>query len=993
MMCRFLLCLGLCMSMMTRLDSAELPPESRYEREMIAFPAQWSFSLPKQAIILTSDQDIIDISSDPDKVINLSLGFDKDEGSLRQRCEALKASGGQTLIIAFDHFFQQYRPGQNHARELMPDMDEYIEKIAKVSQFAQQYGIGLELSLLTPLEIGRGYRAQTGESGVWMQYRKGLRDPQTGQFSVQMWRQKRWANNKGIFDIEEAGVRVFAFRETAIHGTPYRVVPEDSIVEITEGIQVEELGNPTPEFPATRIRVFGEGFEQANGLNRVLIVQSYRTPEMDFFSDNATAYLTNLVDRYADAGVQLNALYSDEPHLMGDWSYHAHHDHGQFAMRYVTPGFVRKFSERYGEKYKDFAKYLIYFTYGQEDFAHDLSATQGIMHVWGATPVEIRQTALFRSRYYKFLQDGMTDVLVAAKHHAERRMGQRLEARAHATWAESPTCDAWTATEGVFTPSRQYEYTSDFLWSNTVHQSADACSDYFRWGDFLTGNGNDHAEGGWLDRNYFGLALACSTGSINDIPFSYGAHWGIPSQISHRRNMVAFAYGALQWHGSDVQNFEHREVDVLMLYPIDLVAVEERFGSWMNQYGYANMITQQKLLEMGTVNNGGIDIAGRRYTTLVATFEPFPSPKLLEMMKTMVGQGGRVVWSGPVPVLTDEGTDATAAWSSLFGVDYQPRHMEGLPVPGQQIRFEGTLKDVQPQIVLTHFLVDHVYPVNNAPDTEIVARLGQYTIGTHRTLPTGGSATFLGFRPLDNQSASLGYDTRTWFDVLNTIGAYPASPQGPGMVLPNDNTEVLSRTGDYIACRFPNGAVTIANHLKLAEERWWDGGFSRNAERDAKYMEENPLPPDTISLKGFRVNGHTVDYDGNQIVAFRVSNKFLVNDKKQQIGFCGHHTTGLTVNGQTYVFAENPIPLLMFTPVPEKRRVLGGAVFEILIHGSGTVRIPFVETDKSVRIFTQGASPGSKGKEVPFQREKDGLVLDVIPEISGRLLWVVPDAH
>ena len=979
-----LLCFGLFISTLTGLyganaprENAPLPPEERHEREMIAFPAQWSFNFPKQHLILTSDQDIEDISSDPDKVIDLSLTFDKDHGSLRQRCEALQKSGGHTLILAFDHFFQQYRPGQDHARELMPDMEEYIEKIAKISEFVQQYGLGLELSLLTPLEIGRGYREQTGESGVWMQYRKGLRDPDTGQFSVQLWRQKRWANNKGVFDIEDAGVRVFAFREYAIHGTPYRVVPEDSIVEITEGIQVEELGEPSPEFPATRIRVFGQGFEQATGLNRVLIVQTYRTPEMDFFSENASAYLINLVDRYADAGVQLNALYSDEPHLMGDWAYFAHHDHGQFAMRYVSPGFAQKFAERYGEKYQDFAKYLIYFTYGQEDFAHNLSATQGVMHVWGDSPVAIRQTALFRSRYYRFLQDGLTDLLVEAKQHAERRMGRRLEARAHATWAESPTCDAWIPIEGVFAPRQAYEYTSDFLWSNTVHQSATACSDYFRWGDFLTGGGNDHAEGGFLDRNYYGLALACSTGSINEIPFSYGAHWGIPGGISHRRHLVASAFGALQWHGTNVQDFAHRDVDVLMLYPIDLVAVEERFGSWMNQYGYANLITQQKLLEMGTVNNGAVEIAGRRYSTLVATFEPFPSPKLLTMMKTLAEQGGRVVWSGPVPVITDEEIDALAAWSALFGVEYQPTRNEGLPVPGQKIRFEGTLENVQPQIVLTHFLVDRVYPVNNARDTEIVARVGRHVIGTHRKLLGGGSATFLGFRPLDNQSASLGYDSRTWFDALNSIGAYPGT----------DNTETLSRTGDSIVCRFPNGAITIANHLKLTEERWGDGGFARNQERDAQYMEENPLPPDTISLKNFHVNGHVVDYEGNQIVAFRV------NDAGQLTGFCGHNTTGLTVDGQRFPFAENPVPLLMFTPVPEQRRVPGGAIFEINVHGSGTVRIPFFETEDPVKIFTQGATPGSKGSEVAFQREGNRLVLDVTPEISGRLLWVVPVAR
>jgi Fe2+ transport system protein FeoA len=33
----------------------------------------------------------------------------------------------------------------------------------------------------------------------------------------------------------------------------------------------------------------------------------------------------------------------------------------------------------------------------------------------------------------------------------------------------------------------------------------------------------------------------------------------------------------------------------------------------MNQYGSANLITQQKLLEMGTVKDGAVEIAGRHY--------------------------------------------------------------------------------------------------------------------------------------------------------------------------------------------------------------------------------------------------------------------------------------------------------------------------------------------------------------------------------------------
>jgi len=98
-----------------------------------------------------------------------------------------------------------------------------------------------------------------------------------------------------------------------------------------------------------RIRVHGMGPVDHEGLNHVLVVQSYRTPEMDYFSPHTLPYLTNLVDKYA-LRIHLNALYSDEMHIqqIGRTS---HHDHGEFAMRYVSPGLEREFAARYGAEY------------------------------------------------------------------------------------------------------------------------------------------------------------------------------------------------------------------------------------------------------------------------------------------------------------------------------------------------------------------------------------------------------------------------------------------------------------------------------------------------------------------------------------------------------------------------------------------------------------------------------------------------------------------
>src|SRR5208283_4253344 len=106
-------------------------------------------------------------------------------------------------------------------------------------------------------------------------------------------------------------------------------------------------------FQAVRIRVHGSAALPREGLDHVLVVQLYRTPEMDYFSSKALPFLTTLVDKYAAAGVHLNGLYMDEPHIQQDTAYFSHHDHGEFALRYVSPGLAREFSTRYGSEYAD----------------------------------------------------------------------------------------------------------------------------------------------------------------------------------------------------------------------------------------------------------------------------------------------------------------------------------------------------------------------------------------------------------------------------------------------------------------------------------------------------------------------------------------------------------------------------------------------------------------------------------------------------------------
>ncbi|MBI2425494.1 MAG: hypothetical protein HYV27_21895 [Candidatus Hydrogenedentes bacterium] len=956
-----------------------LAPEDVYQGEVVNYPGPWAFHIPRSHIILVSDGQL-DALTNPDQEVDLGISGTPNLTTLRKICEQAQAGGRRTLIFAFDHFFSQYRPDlKGQERQYTPDTDTYIERLAKISAVAKEYGIGLELSLLSPLEIGPGYAKQTGESGVWMHYRKGVRDPKSGAYSVQLWKQERWSNNKGPISIVDAGVRVFAFSERKLGGTPYRVVDPNGIVEISDTAQVEVyegLASKAGDFESVRIRVHGTGRADIGELNRVLIVQQYKTPEMDYFSESALPFLKGLVDRYVDAGVKLNGLYSDEMHIQQDWGYFSHHDHGEFALRYVSPGLANRFAAAHGAQFTDFAKYLVYFCHGQDDWASDLTAKEDTMHVFGDSPTEIRATALFRANYYRLLQDGVVDLFVAAKRHAETRTGHRLEARAHATWAESPTIDSWRS--GPEPHQRhQYEYTSNFVWSDTVHQSASACSDYFKWGDFLTGNGNDHAEGGWLDRNYFALALACSTGILNEVPYSYGAHWGMPDEISRRRQALVNVYGASAHPGYGmVQGMEHRDVDVLMLYPLDLVAVDERFGSWMSQYGYANQITAAKLLERGTVVNGAVEVAGRRFTTIATQFEPFPAKALLDMMGQLVEQGGRVIWSGPPPVLTQEGEPALPAWCDLFGVDYAAGRMEGFLAPGKQVSFSGALAGVPPQIILTDFLVDRIYPVSPREGATPCAQVGPRVVGTHRAHASGGQAVFLGFRPRDDQSKSLTYEVRTWFETLSALGAY--GPSGAA----NDNTEYVSRTTPWLACRFPNGAVALAPHLRELEEGW-PGGFIRKPEEDQKVVAGLTLPSERITLQDFAVNGHTVSYEGDGAVTFRV------DAAGKLIGFAGGNCAAITIDGTATQFSEAPLPFVAWAPVQEYRRKEGGAVVQLMVYGQGTLRIPAAGLPEAMHFVTEGPTPGSRGTAVAHRREDDSIVIEIGPGASGPWIYGV----
>lgn len=240
-----------------------------------------------------------------------------------------------------------------------------------------------------------------------------------------------------------------AFDDRGVPGAPnYRAVDPNTIVEITETAKVEYRDGLTSgtgrDYAGVRIAVHGEGRTEIGNLDRVLVVQQYSTPEMDYFNENAKPFLKDLIDKYAAAGVKLNGLYSDEMHIQAGLgllqpprqrragpALCERRPHGRLrrTLRRAVPrfrevhGLLRlrpggHLQRRHGEGRRDARFRRI----AQRDPRNRAFPAR-------ATTISCRMAWSISSR--------------KTKHYAEEKMGHRLQARAHATWAQSPRIDKW----------------------------------------------------------------------------------------------------------------------------------------------------------------------------------------------------------------------------------------------------------------------------------------------------------------------------------------------------------------------------------------------------------------------------------------------------------------------------------------------------------------------------------------------------------------------
>jgi hypothetical protein len=385
-------------------------------------------------------------------------------------------------------------------------------------------------------------------------------------------------------------------------------------------------------------------------------------------------------------------------------------------------------------------------------------------------------------------------------------------------------------------------------------------------------------------------------------------------------------------------------------------------------------------------------------------YEPFPSQAFLDLLHRFVASGGTVVWSSLPPMLSAGGAPVGRDWlEEVFGVQVEETpDMLGLPLPCRQVNFSGALADVAPMMILTDFPVDRVFPVRPGEGAEPAATLRTggasplRCVGTLKRHPGGGQAVYLGFRPRDDQSASTGVEARTWFEILNSLGVYPAS----GKVVQNDNPTVIARTTPYLACRFPNGTLALCPHYAQHEETW-PGGFFRKPEDDERALENNPPPTDRIELKDFRVAGQTVTYRGSHAVTWRS------NAQGGLAAFAGEDCTGIELDGLTFAWSDQPLDIAWHPLGPEHQIPGLQALYRAWVNGEGRVRVPLgLDGAVGLEVWLGAHAPAWRGRKrsaptqdharagyglhtIPFELEGSRLILEVDEAIREHWLYVV----
>lgn len=846
----------------------------------------------RENILLTEDDKLRAYANTPHEKYTPKYANDQvefDNSSLAEVCERGKKNKTQILTFFHDHFFGGGK------RELHLTHPEFIECTQKISDFAEKYGIGIGASVTNPLDLGRNFKDDIGVGGGHRFFTEALLSSD-GSFEFNGILSKQWANNKGHVYPKFTKARLFAYTEID-DGSPYLVIDPNTVYEIPESDYTCTLCDEPYELS----RHFGDLHAKIKGHtslpgNRVFAVLYMDTPEMDYFHPKVTEYIHSIIDTYRERGVEFMELYSDEMHIQFDWDLGGHFGPREIPTRYMTKSF-EDYLAKIDPIFSDFDRALIYFGY---DMAIDKKEVgrKDTQHVIGKSKSDLYRTFNLRKTYFESLQTRVVDMCCEARDYIRdtyvKNAGWDPVCYGHATWQESPTCDRYAdlGGEGMFNRAMingicTYDYTPSYTYSSTIREAISACYDYFKWNDYFSYGGTDFCECGWFDRNYYGGAMSASLASLNRNELCAWGAWGFPDEAKKRFIPVQNGYGSYTPREGIVNWNRPRDIDVLYIYPKDLTMIEEKFGSWMVQYGYCNYCPADRVADLGKVENGKLKLGLCNYSTIVVGFEPIYNEDFLNIIEEFAKCGGNVIWNS-TPTADKNGV-IPASWLELFEIDTATVVTDG--VSAKSISFSGMLSSIANMNVNTSYLPDRTYKIEISGASSPVAYADGTLIGCTREYGCG-RVTYIGCRLRDDQSGESGDAPSTLFDVLKALGAYGGKDC-------NDNPETISRKSEYFASRFPNGTYSLCRHYRTMKELWPEGIFMRHQDVDEEFLKTyDMLVPTELDFTDFSLDGHKISYKGKGFVQFRL------DSCGNLCGFRGDNTQGITIDGKEYKITD-----------------------------------------------------------------------------------------
>ncbi len=808
--------------------------------------------------------------------------------SFKDVCERAKAGKAEFITFFHDHFFG------GGERTLHLTHPEFIECTKKMADYAEKnYGIGIGASVTNPLDLGRNFKDMKGVGGQHRFFAEGIRN-EDGSFHFDGVLCERWGNNKGHIYPQFDRARLFTFTQED-DGSAYLVIKPESIKEIPKGDYTCTISNEPWELS----QYFGKRHMIVDGKtdlpgNRIFAVFYMDTPEMDYFHPEVTEFIHEVIDMYRREGVEFMELYSDEMHIQFDWGFN-HFGPFEIPTRYMTENFQNRLA-KIDPLFSDFDVALIYMGYDMLADRRQLGRNH-TQHVIGRTPAELYRTFRMRRTYFEMLQDQVVGMCCEARDYIrdtyEKHAGWDPLCLGHATWQESPTCDNYGPGRRFHNALQNgyctYDYAPGYSYSATIREAISGCYDYFKWNDYFSYGGTDFCECGWFDRNYYGGAMSASLGSLNrNQVMSWGA-WGFPHEARKRFTNVDLCYGSRNVREGILNWNRPRAIDVLYIYPKDLTSVEERFGSWMVQYGYTNYCPADRVVNLGKIECGQLKLGINTYSTIVVGFEPFYNEEFVALLERFVRGGGNLVWNS-TPSAGENGK-IPSRWLRLFGLKSAQTLVEG--GSAHSVTFIGQLADIKPMNIPTDMLPDRIYTVVPGENAKAVAVANNTVIGTTRKYGLG-QATYIGCRLRDDQTGETPDSPSTLFDVLKSLGAY-------GGKACHDNPETIGRKTEFFASKFPNGTVSICRHYKTMRELWPDGSFRRNEEADNEFLKTyDMMVSQELDFNEFALDGHKITYKGRNLLQYRL------NSRGKLIGCRIENATGLTIDGKVYKVTKEP---------------------------------------------------------------------------------------